>query len=35
MDSNKLSNNNIEVSNKENVIEALKILTKISDKISS
>lgn len=35
MSDNKLSNNNIDVSNKENVIEALKILTKISDKISS
>lgn len=35
MKENKLSNNNIEVSNKENIIEALKILTKISDKISS
>lgn len=35
MQENKLSNEEIKVSNKENIIEALKILTKISDKISS
>lgn len=35
MSDNRLSNNNNEISNKENIIEALKIISKISDKISS
>ena len=36
MNKNNDSNNeNIEVSNKKNIIEALKIITKISDKLNS